>query len=204
MSTRLAQSTRDRGITALVEGFFANAWFGWGHAAASATLSIWLDIASAVAVLVAIIGAVVGFRSPKSSGAINDRAAGIRMGIITGVEFGAVGIGAALLGILGQADYIPAWICAVVGIHFFALITLLRDWMLIPLGALMCAVAVAATVVGVTTGVAPSTITGVGAGCLLLVFAVFALAGVRAHHAPGASPAGVAPIDVMATHGPPA
>jgi hypothetical protein len=32
----LVQSTRDRGLTALFEGFFGAAWFGWAQATAPA------------------------------------------------------------------------------------------------------------------------------------------------------------------------
>src|SRR5262245_12886296 len=55
-----AQSTRDRGITALVEGFFASVWFGWGQAHAPASLSAWLHVGEALGLVVAVTGAVIG------------------------------------------------------------------------------------------------------------------------------------------------
>ncbi|MEU8261497.1 hypothetical protein AB0C02_12865 [Micromonospora sp. NPDC048999] len=171
------QSRRDGGITALVEGFFGAAWFGWGHVAPPAWLDPWLTAGSVVALLVAIAGAVVGFSSPASTAALNNRASGRRYGIIVGVEFGLAGAGAALLGVFGQPDYIPVWICAVVGVHFLPLAPVLRDRNLIPLGILVTATAVAALVVGLTTSAAPSTITGVGAGLSLSSFGVLALVG---------------------------
>jgi hypothetical protein len=171
------QSTRDRGFSALVGGFFASVWYGWGQAEASPTLSLWLSIGGGVAIVVAVIGAVIGFRSAKSTGAVRDRETGVRFGIIVGVEFTIAGIGAGLLGGLGQPDYIPAWICLVVGVHFFALVKLLRDRLLIPLGVLVSLVAVAAAISGLTDSAAPSTVTGVGAGSLLLLFGLLALLG---------------------------
>jgi hypothetical protein len=81
------------------------------------------------------------------------------------------------LGQAGQGDFIPVWVCAVVGVHFFALARLLEDPLLVPLGALVTAVAVVALVAGLATGVAPSTVTGVG-------FALAALAGTRAEETP--------------------
>jgi hypothetical protein len=168
-------SRRDRGTTALIEGFFAAAWFGWGHVAAPPGWDIWLDVGGAVALLVAVAGAVIGFRSPASTAALRDRRVARRYGIIVGVEFGLSGVGAGLLGGLGQAEFIPAWVCAVVAVHFFPLVPVLRDRLLIPLGALMCVVAVAAVVVALTTRVAASTVTGVGAGGLLLIFGAIAL-----------------------------
>ena len=174
---KVRQSRRDGGITALVEGFFASAWFGWGHADPPAWLDPWLTAGSIVALLVAIAGAVVGFTSPASTAALSNREAGRRYGIIVGIEFGLAGVGAALLGILGQADYIPVWVCAVVGVHFWPLATVLRDRNLIPLGVLVTATAIVALIVGLSTDVAPSTVTGVGAGLSLTVFGVVALIG---------------------------
>jgi hypothetical protein len=49
----LVQSTRDRGLTALFEGFFAAAWFGWAQATAPARLGGWLTAGSIGSLLVA-------------------------------------------------------------------------------------------------------------------------------------------------------
>jgi hypothetical protein len=114
------QSRRDAGITALVLGFFAPAWFGWGQAAPPAGLGTWLTVGSLLALAAAAIGAVVGFRSPASTAALHDRAAG---------------------------------------------------------GVLVTIVALVALVVGLADTVTPSTVTGVGAGLLLLSFAIAELAG---------------------------
>jgi hypothetical protein len=68
-------------------------------------------------------------------------------------------------------------VCAVVGVHFFALASLLEDRLLAPLGASVTTVALVALVAALAAGIAPSTVTGVGAGALLTGFAVAALAG---------------------------
>jgi hypothetical protein len=52
---------------------------------------------------------------------------------------------------------------------------LFDDRLLVPLGALMCVVAVAGLVAGLATNVAPSSVVGVGAGSLLLVSGATAL-----------------------------
>jgi hypothetical protein len=58
-----------------------------------------------------------------------------------------------------------------------------------PLGALLIAVAAAALVTGLTTAVAPSTVTGVGAGLCLLAFGFATLlAGGRVLGSPGPQP----------------
>lgn len=100
-----------------------------------------------------------------------------RYGVIVGVEFGLAGLGAGILAVIGQADYIPVWVCAVVGVHLLPLAPLLRDRRLVALGVLVTIVALVALVVGLADTVTPSTVTGVGAGLLLLAFAIAELAG---------------------------
>ena len=132
------RSRRDRGLTALIEGFFGFVWFGWAQANASAGLRDWLAVA---------------------------------------------GVGAAVLAVAGQSDFIPVWVCAVVGVHFFPLASLLEDPLLVPLGASVATVALVA-LVAEPAGVAPSTVTGIGAGTLLTGFALAALAGVHTEEMP--------------------
>jgi hypothetical protein len=69
-------------------------------------------------------------------------------------------------------------------VHFFALASLLEDRLLVALGASVTTVALVALVAGLATDVAPSTVTGVGAGTLLTGFALAALAGARAEETP--------------------
>jgi hypothetical protein len=164
------------GITALVLGFFASTWFGWGHQSAEGAWVTVLNVGSVVAICVAVAGAVLGLRSPGANAALRDSAAGKRYGIIVGIEFTLAGLGAAVLGVTGQAEFAAPWVCAVVGVHFFPLASVLRDRLLVPLGVLLCVVAVIATVVGLATTVGASAVVGVGAGMLLLVFGAVALA----------------------------
>jgi hypothetical protein len=174
--TPTARSRRDLGITALVEGFFAAAWFGWGNAAPS-SLGPLLVAGSVVGLLVAVAGAVVGFRAPGTDAALSDPSANRRYGIVVGIEFGVAGLGAVVLGVAGYPAYIPVWVCAVVGVHFFALVNILRDPTLRVLGVLMCAVAVLALAIAWWPGsnIRPGLVTGVGAGMHLLIFGSWAL-----------------------------
>lgn len=151
------------------------AWFGWGQEGPPAALVPVLITGSILGFATAAAGAVVGFRSPRDTAVLRDRAAYKRYGIIVGIEFGLAGAGAAILGATGRAEYIPVWICAVVGVHFFALAPVLRDRSLNPLGVLLCIVAVAALAAGLATDVRPSAVTGIGAGGSLLGFAIAAL-----------------------------
>jgi hypothetical protein len=173
------RSRRDRGMTALIEGFFGFVWFGWGQANASSGLRVGLAVAGVVALLVAVAGGVQAFRSPASTGVLHDRQARRRYGVAVGVEFSLAGVGAAVLAVAGQGDFIPVWVCAVVGVHFFPLASLLEDRLLVAVGWSVTTVALVALVAGLATDVAPSTVTGIGAGTLLTVFGLAALAGVH-------------------------
>jgi len=168
----------------MIEGFFGFVWFGWAQATASPGLRTWLAVAGVAAALVALAGGVQAFRSPASTSVLHDWRARRRYGLAVGVEFALAGVGAAVLAVAGQGDFIPVWVCAVVGVHFFPLASLLEDRLLVALGAALTAVSLVALVTGLVTGVAPSTVTGVGAGTLLTGFAVAALAGARAEEAP--------------------
>lgn len=173
MSFVESRSRRDAAFTALFLGFFAAAWFGWAQA--DSDLGIWLTIGSILSLAVAVAGAVIGFRSPGDGSAMRSRDANRRYGILVGIEFATAFIGAAILGATGAAAYIPVWICAVVGVHFFPLAPVLRDRGLYPLGVAMCVVAAIGLVTGLASDVAPSTVVGIGAGLLLLGYAVLGL-----------------------------
>lgn len=133
-------------------------------------------MAGVAAALVALAGGVQAFRGPASAGVLHDRRARRHYGIAVGVEFALAGVGAAVLAVAGQSDFIPVWVCAVVGVHFFPLASLLQDRQLVALGASVATVALVA-LVAEPAGVAPSTVTGIGAGTLLTGFALAALAG---------------------------
>ena len=162
------------GLTGLFLGFFASAWFGWGNAAAPAWLEPWLIVGSVLSLAAAATGAVVAVRNRRTARP-RDPAFNRRYGILVGIEFGVAFVGAAILGIAGQADYIPVWVCAVVGVHFFPLAPVLDDRGLVPLGVVVTAIAVVALVVGLATDTAPGTVTGVGAGVALLAYALSGL-----------------------------
>jgi hypothetical protein len=66
-------------------------------------------------------------------------------------------------------------VCCGVGVHFFPLAAVLDNPTLRPLGGLLIAVSAAALVVGLATAVAPSTITGPGAGLSLFGFGLATL-----------------------------
>ena len=118
---------------------------------------------------------MVAKRSARRLPAMSDPVARRRYNVIVGLEFGLLGAGAAVLGVTGHYQWVPAWICFGVGVHFFPLASTLDNPSLRPLGILLIAVAAAALIAGLASTVAPSTITGPGAGLCLLAFGLATL-----------------------------
>ncbi|MEU4644108.1 hypothetical protein [Micromonospora sp. NPDC023814] len=173
MSRLEFQSRHQAGLGALYLGVFATIWFS--VPAADQPLRTLLVVASGAALLTAVAGAVVVARSRRAAAAARDRAADRRYLLIVVAEFAAAGLGAAVLGLAGWSEFIPVLVCAVVGLHFFPLVPVLRDPLLRPLGVAMCAVALAGLVTALTSGVAAGLVVGTGAGLLLLGSAVLSL-----------------------------
>jgi hypothetical protein len=176
MAREWHQTRLDHAITAVILGFFGSAWFGWAHAAASTAGELWLDVGSGLAVAVAVAALVTAFRVPRDRAAMTERADRRRYGITAGIEFALIAAGAAGLGSSGHPRWIAVWVLAVVGAHFIPLAPPLHNWALYPLGLLVCAVAVAALMVGLVSTVDPTGIAGIGGGVLLAGCAAYDLA----------------------------
>ena len=162
-------------LSALILGLFAAAWFGWAHGGTPNSWAIALNVASIVCVLVAAFGAVRVWRGRRHDGTRNDPGVNRRYGIVVGISYAVLGAGAAVLGVTGHPEFVAPWVAFVVGVHFWALVPVLRDRSLIPLGIVVVAVAVGAVVFDLTTSASAVGITGVGTGAALLVAALYGL-----------------------------
>ncbi|WP_433126417.1 hypothetical protein ACQPWW_27045 [Micromonospora sp. CA-240977] len=176
MSDLVTANRRQAGLTALYLGVFAMVWFS--VPAAEQPLRALLVVGSIVALLTAVLGGVLAARL-RGVGSPRDRAADRPYLLIVVAEFAAAGLGAAVLVAADWTEYVPVLVCLVVGLHFFPLAPLLRDPLLRPLGGALCLVAAAGLVTGLASAVSAGLVVGVGAGVLLLGYAVQAL--VRAH-----------------------
>ncbi len=168
---------------AAVEGFFAFAWFGWGQEGPPAAVSIVLAVGALLAALVAAGGIVSAYRARRAPSPLRGRDARL-YAIIVGTEFGLAGLGAAVLAGTGRYEFIPAWVCLVVGGHLVPLSRVFPRIGLVVVGAAVSLVGAAAVGVGATTEVLPSTLTGLGAGTCLLGHAASMLAVTLSRRAP--------------------
>ncbi|ASW57048.1 hypothetical protein [Plantactinospora sp. KBS50] len=173
---RIPISRADAQFTALILGFFGSMWFGWAQQDAPAGWFGPLLAAGVLSLAVAVLGAVGTWRWRRELTAARDRAASRRYGIIVGVSYTVLGAGAAALGATGHPDQIAPWVAFVTGVHFWALVPVLRDRrVLIPLGVVVVAASGAALALHAANGVPLSLATGVGTGTALLVAAVLEL-----------------------------
>ena len=175
MTIASTPNDRSRGIVALIEGFFAFMWFGWGQAQAPSWLTVPLLAGSALGAVVAVVGGVVAARATGQRTPMAEREIRHRYNGIVGVEFALIAAGALVLGKSGAPTWIPVWVCAVVGVHFLPLARVFPGLFLVPLAVALVVVALAAWVVGLVTTTSPSTVAGTGAGLCLLVAAVVTL-----------------------------
>lgn len=167
-------SMRDGAMSALILGFFASCWFGWAQESPRRGWRSPLTVGAVPSLIVAVVGAVYAWRNWSGGSALSEPGAMRRYGIIVGVEFGIAAAGAAVIAISGRGEYVAAWICLVVGVHFWPMAPVLASPSLVALGALLTVVAVVAVLVSRNTGVARSAITGSGAGMALFGFAIWA------------------------------
>lgn len=171
----MTYATRSRSTLAnavIIEGFFGFMWFGWGQESPPAWASIVLAAGAVLAVLVTITGIVCARGARHEASPLADPAARRRYGIIVGTEFGFIGAGALVLGVTGHAEFIAAWVCFVVGVHFVPLDRVFPGIGMAGLGFVVVAVAVAALVIGLSTSISPSSVSGLGAGTCLLGHAI--------------------------------
>jgi hypothetical protein len=166
---------RDAAMTALVFGFFASAWFGWAQESPPAAWRPWLGIGAGVSLAVAAVGGILAWQHWADGSALGEPGAMRSYGIIVGVEFTLAGLGAAALALRSRPELIAPWVCLVVGVHFIPLAGPLESPILYPLALVMVLVAVGAVPYARRRNLAPSAVTGAGAGAALLVCAVASL-----------------------------
>jgi hypothetical protein len=171
----VVQSGNARGIAAATSAMFAGAWFGWGVGKADGALVVAFRVGLGSALVLAIAGVMLAVRSPAAQSPMADAALRRRYGAIVGLEFLLLGVGNVALSRSGMEEWIPVWVCFGVGVHFVPLSRLFGEKSLRLLAALLAAVAVVGIVFGLMSAVAPSVVTGAGAGLCLLGWSALAL-----------------------------
>jgi hypothetical protein len=161
----------------MIEGLLASIWFAWARSDASVEIRLWLEIAGVAALLVASAGVILAASRYGRPALTRDSALRRRYNRIVAAEVVLLMAGAGVLAAIGLSAWIPAWLCAGVGIHFLPASRLFETPFLALIGLTITAASASAIAAGLTTTVAPSVVAGAGAGACLLVAALGSLAG---------------------------
>ncbi|MEU3305528.1 hypothetical protein ACWGSK_05305 [Nocardiopsis sp. NPDC055551] len=162
----------DLAVTTAVFGLFSFAWFGWAQERPPGDRVRWALGAGSLLALGLTVYGVTRVLDSRSEGVI---AAGDNLRtylIVVGLEFALALVGAIVLRFVDRSEYTSAWICLVVGAHFFPLAPLLNQPILHLVGVLLCAWPFLAVRGARRHDVSISFATGVGAGVCLLFFDV--------------------------------
>ncbi|MGI8576383.1 MAG: hypothetical protein ACR2KG_00365 [Nocardioidaceae bacterium] len=144
---------RTQANAAIIEGFFGLMWFGWGQEGPPAWAWIVLIVGAVLAVLVRIGGIMTVRRTRGEPSPLSGPGARKRYKIIVATEVGLCGLGAAILGATGHCEFIAAWVCLVVGVHFLPLARVFPQIGMMGLAVAVSVVSLAAFAVGATTSV---------------------------------------------------
>ncbi|MBP0457405.1 DUF7010 family protein [Streptomyces montanisoli] len=174
---------RGRAAGTGIMAFFALAWTGWGTTGVPAGTGKALVGAGAVVTVVFFVLAVRLHRSaallpvptddPLTEQAV--RGTGRRFGVVLGLEWGACGVIAAVLGATGHPEAIPALIALIVGLHFLPLATLFHVDGYRVTGWVMCAVAVAGALLAILTSTRAlwAAVPGLGSALILYLTSAY-------------------------------
>jgi hypothetical protein len=173
-----AAAPRDLAVCGAILGIASSAWFGWGQQAPPAGWSIALTVGSLLGLAAGASAIVAAVRSRGPGGAPSAMIEAGRRTLyyqVVGVEVVACLVGSLVLGATGAADYVPAWILFVVGVHFIPLARVFEIRSLIGIGVVCAVVAIAAAVTGLSGAALPSAVAGAGGGLAILAGSVISL-----------------------------
>ena len=166
---------RERAMTAAIEAFFAAGWFGWGQGAPLQGTVVPLIVGAIASVTVAVWGSVRVATTSRLARTGAARGVARRYRSILGLELAIAGIGAGVLAGSGHGKWVSVWVGLVVGVHFIPLSRLFRNRSMFVLAIAVTIAAVAALVIGLSSNIEPSAITGLSVGAILLACAAATL-----------------------------
>ncbi|AYW47906.1 MULTISPECIES: hypothetical protein [Tetragenococcus] len=164
---------RDIATSVVIYSFFAFVWFGWALEGPKRSWKKYLVIACTTSFLLGVLGIYLIFNYQDEASVLTANGLSTWYYIIVIIEFFIGGIGAHLLYNKKLDSYISPWICLIVGIHFSPLAFIFQE----PTMHLLALLFVATSIVTIkrmkVISYRASAITGLGAGSILLCFALF-------------------------------
>lgn len=166
---------RDYAMFTAIFGVAGFMWFGWAQERPRSGWRKYLGIASGVSLVLGLVGVFLSVTNWDGATALDEAGALTTYIIVFWVQL-IIGVVVAIwLFRAKKRDLIAPWVTFLVGAHFFWLIDVFNDVSLYILGFILVVVALLAPYMAKKLDVASSAITGIGAGTLLFLFAVFGL-----------------------------
>ncbi len=166
---------RDYAMYAAIFGFFSFIWFGWAQEKPRPKWRLPIGIGIGFALLICAFGVYLSIMNWNADSALRE-ASSFKTYLITFyVELILAGVGAFVLTRLKKKKYIASWVLLIVGIHFISLKNVFKDPYLLVLAVLLIVVSVVSIFLSPKLQVANSAIAGIGAGVVLLCFALLGM-----------------------------
>lgn len=154
-------------------GFFSMAWFGWSQENPPRNWRKYIGILTGIALVIFLGGIYLSYSNWGAGSALDDATSMNYYFVFLVLEFVIAAIGAFILYRKDRSKYVSPWVCFIVGVHFFGLRYVFDDFSQHILGLLLVIVAVTAIYISRNSKLAMSAITGVSAGTILMIFALF-------------------------------
>jgi hypothetical protein len=135
-----------------------------------------LTLAAVSSVLLVVVDGTLTWQRRSQESAFDQKSTAMAFGVVVGVEFAAAGIGAALLARRDRSEFVAVWIAVVVGVQVIPLACLLEHPLFHAVGIAVIAVALGSVPVPRSRELAPSAVTEIGTGAVLLAAALYSLA----------------------------
>lgn len=163
-----APYAKDLSASATILGFASVAWLSWGSTTAPDPIAIVMGIAIVPSVALGIWSILLHRRAPAPS--LHGGQTLRRWWLWFAIEFGAIAIGNAALGMTGHYDYAICWTYLIMSLHFIPLARAYRIAELAALGVVGTAIAVCGAALQGFAGIPSGPVVG-GLGALAMIAA---------------------------------
>ena len=165
---------RDYAMTAALLGMFAFAWFGWAQQdpPKSKKWPIALGIGSGVNFLIATAGGLIAWKNWGGPSVLKADGAFENYMAIFIIEFVVIALATLITFYIRKQKYIATIVSFIVGVHFFPLAPVFQDNAYYLLAVMVTAASIIPLFISKKVGISIVTLTGVGVGTSLFIFAI--------------------------------
>ena len=161
---------RDYSMMIAIFGFFSMVWYGWSQEKPPKSWRKYIGVLTSIALLVCLYGIYLSINNWGKGTALAEENSLNNYCIFVVLEFIIAGADVFVLSRKKWIEYAAPWVCFIVGAHFFGLRVVFQDFSLHILGLLLIIIAGMFIYFVKGSKLNNSTITGLAAGTILLLF----------------------------------